>query len=419
LAENLLVAIWGLLFMASAIAVIRMRRKLGGFTNYLNLVSILLVAFPVITIVVHRRSLRGRRPPEIRVAPVHLEKSGTYPDIYYIILDGYARADILKEFYQYDNTEFLNHLAQKGFFVADKARSNYAQTNLSLASSLNLTYLDDLAEQMGPESNNRAPLRQMFMNSKVAGFLKEHDYLMVGFSSGISLTEWKNADIFITPQSSLSEFENLLLNTTPIPLLLNKLPEKTQYDLHRERLLYVFKHLADMADLDAPVFVIAHIMTPHPPFVFGENGEKIEPDTKFSFHDGSQIMPRYEYVENYKNQLIFVNKKIKAAIDEIISKSSAPPIIIFQADHGPGSMLDWSDLDKTNFRERMSIFNVYYLPDSGDKELYDGITPVNTFRIIFNHYFGTDLDILEDKCYFSTWRHPYKFIDVTDETNTD
>jgi len=270
---------------------------------------------------------------------------------------------------------------------------------------------------MGPETDDRLPLREMIWNSRVAEFLKESGYVIVAFSSGVGGTEMKDADIFITPRSFLSEFENLLLNTTPIPLLLNRVPEKSQYDLHRDRLLYVFEHLADMADLDAPVFVFAHILAPHRPFIFGENGEKLEPDGKFSFGDGTKYIGKDKYVEKYRNQLIFVNKKIQMAINKIISKSSEPPIIILQADHGSG--LYWCRLDKIAFKERMSILNAYYLPGSGDKELYDGITPVNTFRVIFNHYFGTDLEILEDKCYFSTWRHPYKFIDVTDETNTD
>jgi len=107
------------------------------------------------------------------------------------------------------------------------------------------------------------------------------------------------------------------------------------------------------------------------------------------------------------------------AINKIISDSPQPPIIILQADHGPGLYWFGFEYNKNTLKERMSILNAYYLPGSGDKKLYDEITPVNTFRIIFNHYFGTDLELLEDKSYFSTWYEPYKFIDVIDETNTD
>ena len=82
-------------------------------------------------------------------------------------------------------------------------------------------------------------------------------------------------------------------------------------------------------------------------------------------------------------------------IDKIIANSSQPPIIILQADHGPASMLDQESLDNTNIKERMAILNALYLPGDGDKGLYPSITPVNTFRIIFNHYFGTNYSLLK------------------------
>ena len=43
------------------------------------------------------------------------------------------------------------------------------------------------------------------------------------------------------------------------------------------------------------------------------------------------------------------------------------------------------------------------------------MTPVNTFRFIFNKYFGADLELLPDKNYiYEDEDHFFKFIDVTD-----
>jgi hypothetical protein len=123
---------------------------------------------------------------------------------------------------------------------------------------------------------------------------------------------------------------------------------------------------------------------------------------------------RDEDVENYRRQLVFVNKKTRETIDDILSNSSKPTIIVLQADHGPGSTLDWENPDETFLKERMSILNAYYLPDSDCKQLYDGITPVNTFRLIFNQCFHADYELLKDESYFSGWFHPYKFTNVTD-----
>ena len=64
-------------------------------------------------------------------------------------------------------------------------------------------------------------------------------------------------------------------------------------------------------------------------------------------------------------------------------------------------------------KERMRIFNAYYISSDASKLLYDSITPVNTFRTIFNYYFYTDFKLLEDRNYYSFYGFPYQFTDVT------
>src|SRR5438552_8790363 len=101
-------------------------------------------------------------------------------------------------------------------------------------------------------------------------------------------------------------------------------------------------------------------------------------------------------------------------IDGILANSSEPPIIILQSDHGSGMGLSTQSAEHTDLRERMSILNAYYLPGPGRAALYQGISPVNSFRVVFNAYFGAGLDLLPDRSYFSTWDDPFQFIDVTD-----
>ena len=64
-------------------------------------------------------------------------------------------------------------------------------------------------------------------------------------------------------------------------------------------------------------------------------------------------------------------------------------MIIIQGDHG---------LDT---EARMAILNAYYLPGDGAKMLYPTITPVNSFRVVFNAYFGQEYPILPDTSLYS------------------
>ncbi len=341
-------------------------------------------------------------------------RTGVLPDIYYIIVDAYARDDILKEVYHFDNSEFLSYLAEKRFYVADKSVTNYPQTSLSLASSLNSMYLDGLAGQMGTETDNRQPLHVMIKNNKVFQYLRNHGYTFLAFSSGYGATEITNADIYMEPpkQWDISEFQEALVTLTPLSVF-----RKTFFDARRDRVTYAFDHIADATQVDGPTFAFVHVQVPHWPFIFDADGRPIEP------HNGIGMRGDYEYdefIEGYRNQLMSVNKRLQIAIDEILARSSAPPIIIVQSDHGPDAKLDYGGwrIEKTYLPERMAIFNAYYFPDQNYEALYESITPVNTFRVIFNNYFGAGYELLEDRSYFAGWSHPYLFTDVTDEVLT-
>jgi hypothetical protein len=344
------------------------------------------------------------------------------PDIYYIILDGYARADILDSLYDFKNTEFLSWLSTQGFYVVDRSSSNYSQTALSLASSLNFMYLDPVVKIIGEETNTRNPVRVMIHNNRLFQILRDNGYSILAFSTGPTLTDLKNVDVYLTLGSGLSEFENELLNTTPIPILLELPFLRSQFDYHRENILFTIQHLKDAKDIDSPVFVFAHVLVPHPPFVFGTSGEPTQPARRFDFSDGTlftTFASREDYITGYRNQLAFTNSQIKIALEDLLQESQKPTIVILQSDHGPGSMLDYSSVENSNIRERMSILNAYYFPDEIYTDLYPEISPVNTFRVILNRYFNADFELLEDKSYFSILARPYSFHDVTSSLKLD
>ena len=119
------------------------------------------------------------------------------------------------------------------------------------------------------------------------------------------------------------------------------------------------------------------------------------------------------YIQGYRDQAIYITRRIEQVIAQILAKSKEPPILILQSDHGPGLRLDMESQEKTDLHERMSILNAYFFPGRNYQGLYPEITPVNTFRVVLNTFFGADLELLPDRNYFSTWSAPYQFVDVT------
>lgn len=389
-------------------------RKTQYLTRLLNTIAIILFAMNSSLIIWNSFQNTKFR---VRHDSFVSKETRSSPDIYYLILDGYGRADILKDLYNYDNSEFIGFLQKKGFFVASESRANYCQTILSLSSSLNFSYLDQLIPNQSPSSNNRTPLIKLIRSSKAQAFLRSRGYVTVAFSSGYSGTELKNADVYLDPVNSHSEFHTLLINMTPLSFLIGRSKGSSFLDSHRKRILSTFDMLASLKQSNRPRFIFAHILAPHPPFVFEENGERNPVAKYLLFSDGDHLHRSSrkdidEYIDNYKKQITFITRKAEETVDAILSSAKEKPIIIIQADHGPGAFLHWESMIATDQKERLSILNAYYFPKGCYDDLYEQITPVNSFRVVFNLLFRADFPLLDDRSYYSRWSLPFELHDV-------
>jgi hypothetical protein len=419
LEEKLVLAITVLWLVVVAL-VARIRLGLDPATRWLNLIAAIWVALPLSMIVLH---WRGTGPVELPSVSASGGGLRTRPHIFYVVLDAYGRQDVLQDRYGQDNAPFLDGLRERGFYVAARSHSNYAQTSLSLASALNMAYLDVLADRPDGRSLDRRPLTQLIDRNRIVAFLKQRGYEFVSFASGAAITELKAPDSVLSPPRFLTEFENVLISSTALPAwirLVRRLPGgeaiPDQFDLHRERVRWVLEHLPEQAASIQPRFVFAHILCPHPPFVFEGDGSR--PPALASgpldvFLDGINSGPRQAYASGYRKQVAFLNGLLLRTIDAIRARAAAPPVIIIQGDHGPGLRWYPDDPERTDMEERFPILNAYLFPDRDYRSLYDRITPVNSFRVVLAQYFGGDLPVLEDRSYFSTWTVPYGFIDVS------
>ena len=391
--------------------ILRRKGTLRLVTQTFNLIAAIALLFPLVSLGAYLVNVSdspiaaANSQFQAQSQEEMITNQGEKPDIYYIILDGYSRDDALLEHFEYDNTGFLIELEALDFFVARCSQSNYAHTQLSIASSLNMDFVQALdPDYNDPNNQSRANLPVFIHNSTARAFLSRLGYQSVSFDSGFFWTSIDDADVYLEPGgrsakyfgilSGTNDFEDMLLKTSgglfltdasvKIPEFLNI--ENSRRRIHRQRVLFTLDQLTQIPDLPGHKFVFAHIVSPHAPFVFGPEGEVVPADI--------------DTQEGYRNQVIFLNSQIIPVLKQIIKKSDPPPIIILQADHGG------SDLDPTN---RMRILNAYYLPGSGDHQLYDSISPVNSFRLIFNQYFNAGYPLLTDTSYYSSYKRPYDF----------
>ncbi len=426
--SRLLGWIWLLLFVFVSFFILRIKRG-SGVTFFLNIASMILLILPLWTIGFYRIntstvSLTKEREKLADIRGQEKAESGKSiisqppPDIYYILLDGYERADYLQSNYGFDNTSFIAALEKKGFYIGDQSRSNYMNTTFSMNTSLNLEYFHKFPRVLIQDA------RYNLQTNHVTEFLHDLGYQIVVFDSGTGDSNNQPADTFLTSQEStgierpsINAFESLLIRTTLLSIVINyeqerQVPDHQQsilmqsvnreLDVRRSRIQFTFDHLSDFAADDSPQFIFAHIYSPHIPFLFTQNGYALSYDNNVTLY-WYEISPE-EYVPLYGYQIEFLNKRLITAIDQILQKSSIPPIIILQSDHGDDHYLDWKSPDALGVAVRTAILYAVYYPDQNYKDFYPTITPVNTFRLVFNHWFNTSYPLLPDQVYYH--QHP-------------
>ena len=339
------------------------------------------------------------------------------PDVYYIILDGYPDTKTLERVYDFDNSEFLSYLNEKGFFVPADSHSNYDKTVLSMTSSLNMAYLVDHAKYDSDESLNHdisLNVKQMLWNNEVMKVFAEKGYSTISFKSG-----YRTIDLISVAQNSeceggkgpfTSRFMVMLTETSMLKFShITKLYESNK----KNDILCIFNSLPNVsAKYDEPVFVFAHILVPHPPYLFDKDGGELSPET---LDLGNQ---RWDNTELFVGQLQFANGKLEKTIDSILKNSQdegRESVIILQGDHGTQVGFDPNNITKEGVMNRMHILNTYYLPgiETPEEFIDKKITPVNTFRVISNIYLGQNYTLLDNRSYVYE-NEKIKFTDVTD-----
>ena len=409
------------LIVAACVARFRRRRMQDPrrLTLVANVFAAVLLAVVVADASAARMRLHGSGWPNVaaRLTTPHPRQTSrprsSLPDVYFILLDGYGRADVLDRLYHIDNEPFLAQLRARGFHVVEKARSNYQQTALSVASTFNVTYLDDVVNAVGRDTTDRLPLEYMAQQGSVVRTFLDAGYRYIALSS-FQKGDEPLADEVVSPRYALNDSSPI---TSLSVLRLVSPLQRWQHRLHALNVLHAFAELERTTAKPGPKFVFGHILMPHPPFVLTAEGRFVSPPGAYALGDGSHYpYSRDAYVHGYRGQVGFVNQRLLRTVDAVLERSLRPTVVMIQGDHGPGGWTNWSTPDSSDHQERSGILAAYLFP--GANALWPTATPVNAWRLLMNEVLGTALGRVEDRSYYARWARPYDFVEVADQPLT-
>ena len=411
----ILVIALGILWGVLVIFVIRSKGNLIFANKFLSVIGLAAVLIPAFQIGYYEISnsnlfLKSENKQSAEVSGI--EPNATSPDIYYFILDGYGRSDVLKKTFKFDNSAFIQELKRMGFYVADCSRSNYSFTRPSLSSSLNMNYVEVFAPEVTPDVKNILALDQYIQQNKVQTELKNLGYKTVSYETGYLFTEFHQADQYISTSNFslirpyLTPFERILLDESGFKLLetiasvQNWSAKSSVYEgylINKNKI-----ELLSKLDLPSPKFVFVHLTISHPPYVFTQDGQ-FQEDTRFYSNEKGRPINEEIGRDGYINGITYLNDSLVPILKKLQS-STNPPIIIIQGDHG--NMIS----------QQQEILNAYYFPDQDYQLLYSKISPVNSFRIVFNKYFQQSIPLLPDRAYKSNLvNYPYVFTETREK----
>lgn len=390
---------WLLLFPLSLVMVLLNEKYINFANKFLSFFSLILILTSILRIVLIKswESSSVKNIPEETLDVLPKQDNlinNELPDVYYIIMDRYLGNTVLEKKFNFDNSSFLNILREKGFYVANESRSNYLKTAHSLASSLNMGYINYLSEEVGENSDNWLPLYSLIEDNKVTRILKESGYKFIHVGSWWEPTRENDlADISFNTQS-LSEFSENLFNTTVFYPIRNQVFSREIQKEQMERTLNEIDFIKKIPFDKDTTYTFAHFLITHPPYVFDEEGNLLDPRA-------SSVKTEKEI---YLAQIKYANILIEDLVGEIFSNSEKAPVIVIQSDEGKYPIdntqydhkYDWFKAPPDDIEEKLSILNAIYVPGVDKSIFYPTITPVNTFRIIFNQIFNSKMEILKD-----------------------
>lgn len=360
--------------------------RLVRLNKYLNILFLIFLVFEIFSLFTFEPK-RIELTNKVQFQNTPLNDKSEFPDIYYIIFDSYTNFESLKKYWNYDNSELKEFLAERNFYLAERSRSNYNQTHFTIASTFNLSYLH--YESFNELTMAHYPnLFQLIRNNVLVKTLRANGFKFINYSffDIANTPRYFRIDVINEPGFFKNTIFKWILNIDNFlkVLGLSETPEPYYSKLTQELLLRT-REITN-SKFNSPFFAYIHFIIPHSLYYFDAEGNLMPADYANDETD------KWKFLE----QLKYSNKVLMEVVDHILSTAKEKPIIIIQGDHGFRRLED----KKEQGAESHSVLNAFYFPDGDYNALYENISSVNTFRVLLNKLNLTDVPLLPDKSFF-------------------
>jgi hypothetical protein len=368
---------------------------------YLNTLFFVLVAYELVALFAYSSTTEDLGDHQKKLAASYIPcRNCEKPDIYYILFDGYNSSTSLKARFNFDNKDLDSFLLEKKFRIIPYSRSNYNFTPFSISSCFNLDYLSKIDTVKAYSLVDYLPAvysvyqNELFMILQKEGYQLHNQSIfdIKGFPSEVPAFDiWDMKDIYKTYNLAQVLYDNI---SWRFPFLANK-NELSEYARKRdgqfEKMKTIFLNTASKKTAEQPRFTYVHFSLPHGPYTYDSSGKKIAP---------AYYQTLAEKFKAYANQVQFCNGLIQKIIDLLMANKnpSRPLVIILQGDHG----YRFNDVTKKELE--FENLNAFYFSNGDYSRLYDSISNVNTFRVVFNTFFKQEYPLLKDRSFFLNYK---------------
>ena len=289
----------------------------------------------------------------------------TRPNFYYFIFDEFARQDVLKKYTGYDNTPFLKGLEGQGFKVSYSSDSGSDNTRISVGNLLHYSYRYKSISETN-RGIRRPPLLEVFKKAGYRTYATSPYYQF-------------DADLLDVALRSLTVPASLSIEKAVKAGSFFAYLNRGESEAVREDRLGLLKRAGSIIEEPAKSskFLFFHILFPHEPFVFDQNGDPVADENMHNWAD-----PRY-----YMGQVIFLSQKINELTTMILERDPQA-VVLYQSDHGARFFTHLTP------EERRACLNCVYL--GGEDVEIEGLGPLNTLRLALNYALGLKLDTLKE-----------------------